>query len=167
MLGPLGVGGSGGTSLGVSYGGSLLDISLYIQFQASGMIGSGVFAGVGISDGGGPDAVSSGITSTDSMNAEVNVGVGPGGASLLTSHCKMISFRVADSPGFCPAANLELASALHPELECARRQLLGPRAFETSCGGLGLPNWLPASDMEVAWTVSGHISDSSTLLQEW
>lgn len=81
VVGPVGVGGSGGSALGLSYGGSLLDTSIFLQFQASAFVGAGVFAGVGIGVAGGQGSVPDGITSTTTIHSEVNVGAGLGGSA--------------------------------------------------------------------------------------
>ena len=70
-------------SFGFSYEGSILDSRFYVQFQAAGMVGSGVYAGWGVSGQAGPGAVgpesSVGLTS----HSELNVGVGMGGSLVV------------------------------------------------------------------------------------
>ena len=80
IAGPAGVGVSGGTSVGFSYGGSLLDTSAFLQVQASGMVGTGIYGGVGISGQVGGGTIPSGITTTDTWHSELNVGGGIGGS---------------------------------------------------------------------------------------
>lgn len=53
VAGPAGVGVGGGASLWFSYGGNLLDSRIFVQVQAAGMAGFGVYAGIGVSGQGG------------------------------------------------------------------------------------------------------------------
>jgi IS66 C-terminal element len=78
---PVGIGVSGGTSVGISYAGSLLYSRMFIQVQAAGLIGSGIYGGVGISAQGGGGSVGYGISSTDTRHAEVSSGIGLGGSA--------------------------------------------------------------------------------------
>ena len=76
----MGVGASGGQSVGFSYGGSFLDSNLFWSASAAGMITGGIFGGVGLSAQGGSGAVAPGITTTTSFHTEVNAGAGVEGS---------------------------------------------------------------------------------------
>jgi hypothetical protein len=78
VAGPVGIGVSGGSGLGFSYGGSLLDSRFFLQFQGAGMVGTGIYGGVGVSAQGGPGAVGAGFTTTESWHSEASLGVGGG-----------------------------------------------------------------------------------------
>jgi hypothetical protein len=79
VAGHVGVGVSGGPSVGFSYGGSLLDSRLFLHTQAAAMLG-GIYGGVGFSVQGGAEAVGFGISSPESWHAEVRAGFGGGGS---------------------------------------------------------------------------------------
>lgn len=70
---------SGGTSTGVSYGGSLLDTSLFLQVQANLMVSAGAFLGVGLSGQYGGGAVPAGINTTNVVHIEGNLGAAVSG----------------------------------------------------------------------------------------
>lgn len=73
---PVGIGLSGSISGGISYGGSLLDTTLFIQAQMNGMVSAGIFAGLGFTAQGGEGAVSRCLSLTTTLHGEVNVGEG-------------------------------------------------------------------------------------------
>ena len=79
----VGVGGSGGQALGFSYEGSILDSRFFWQTQASAMVGTGVFAGIGISAQYANSQIPAAMTSTSSWHSEINVGVGLGGSGSI------------------------------------------------------------------------------------
>ncbi len=70
------VGVGGGSAVGVSYGGDLLNSRLYFEFQANGMTGMGLFAGVGVSGELGTGAVPAGVASSWGFHFEGNRGGG-------------------------------------------------------------------------------------------
>lgn len=74
-------GGGGGSSLGISYGGSLLDTRLFGQAQAYGLIGIGLYGGVGLSASGGAGAAPRGGTYGNGAHFEFDIS-GPVGLSV-------------------------------------------------------------------------------------
>jgi filamentous hemagglutinin len=75
---------SGGISIGISTDGTLGGTSLFGQVQANGLVGTGIFAGVGIQGGGG--ATDGRLQSNSSIDpyAESNYALGAGmGASAI------------------------------------------------------------------------------------
>jgi hypothetical protein len=79
VAGPVGVGASGGTGVGFSYGGSLLNSGLFLQVQAAGTVGSGIYAGWSATFSGSQGSIPDYISSTGALHTEGNFGVGVGG----------------------------------------------------------------------------------------
>jgi RHS repeat-associated protein len=84
---------SGGTSIGVTSGGQL-----FIQFQAAGMVGLGIFGGVGIQGGVSHSScpTAAGISTENALHAEANNGFGGfgGGAVDIGRNSQSISLPV-------------------------------------------------------------------------
>jgi hypothetical protein len=87
----------GGTSVGFSYGGDLLNSRLFIKFQSNAMWGPGNFAGVGVSGDLGSGAVPSGINTTGGYHTEVNRG---GGVSWSAGYDQPMDGSGGSASGF-------------------------------------------------------------------
>jgi len=79
VAGPVGVGASGGTGVGFSWGGNLLNSGLFLQFQAAGIIGAGTYAGWSITLSGSQGSIPNYVSSTTAFHDETNIAVGAGG----------------------------------------------------------------------------------------
>ncbi|MGE3667476.1 MAG: RHS repeat domain-containing protein, partial [Steroidobacteraceae bacterium] len=80
LIGPFGVGASANVLAGVSYGGSLLDSRVTVQGQISGLLGTGIYGGFGITAQGGPGNIAQGWSTSTAFHSEVNFGAAASGS---------------------------------------------------------------------------------------
>ena len=79
VAGPVGLGGSGGTGVGFSWGGDLLNSGPFLQFQAAGIVGTGTYAGWSVTFSGSNGSIPDYVNSTMAFHNETNIAVGVGG----------------------------------------------------------------------------------------
>jgi len=80
MFGMSGIGVSGGSALGFSWGGSLGDSRAFLQFQNNTMVTFGAHASVGVAGGYAPGAIPGGINTTMTPHAELDLAYGVSGS---------------------------------------------------------------------------------------
>lgn len=134
VLGHLGIGVSVNLSFGFSYEGNILDSRFFGQFQVAGMVGTGIYAGWGVSAQGGPGAIGSEVSAGLTSHSELNVGAGVSGSVVVDQtldgidaggyHGRLPYGRFGEGMGLAAGTGIAL-NVTAPTLTI--RELLGPR----------------------------------------